>query len=705
MLKMKKVCLFLFLFAAIGVAMAQPVDKSKAFDVARTFMSAKIGSKGMNLVDRTAELHAKGVYVFEVADGDGFVVVAGDRRMAPILGYSVSGNCDAMHKSNVRFWLQSYCREAEFVASQYYEAAKGTSRLWSSLLAGDSPYGRGKDVPVSPLLQTTWNQSPLYNIYCPYDSTENTNAVAGCVSISMAQVMKYWEHPVIGEGNHTYHHNVYGDISADFADSAFKWNQMPDELTYYSTTTEVEAVAHLVYHCGVSLDMNYGPFSSSAFNNTNGQMESRSIEQALVENFGYDVGVRCVELDYYGVQKWCSLLDSELYNSRPIIYDGQGSGGHSFVCDGKDADGFYHFNWGWGGSCDGYFAITGLVPNEGSIYQYNQTALIGVRPRQETGDTIFSVNAVASVPGQGRVKGAGEYSRGSRVNLLAEAESGYRFKQWSDGNIYNPRCFLAYGDVSLVAEFEPIWQGKTIVFDNESNRDSWGWGWGSQTSTWGVKYEREWLAGKDSISSVSVNIVSGGNYTMRLCWGSPIRPIREFCNMQFTIPEDFFHDSIRSFWNHIVLDSAIALRHDSMLWVVFECQGAWYPASYSYYSGSWNASYSLLEGESNWQNQTNYGYRCHNSWKIRATFKNTGEDVGVGTAEGYKFSVFPNPATESIMIEGVEVKKVWLFDMKGQRVELPVSNNRVSLTGISKGTYIVQVQNDDGLFSTKIVKE
>lgn len=702
---MKRGCLFLFLSVAIGVAVAQPVDKSKAIDVARTFMSAKIGSKGMNLVDRTAELHAKGVFIFEVAEGDGFVVVAGDRRMVPILGYSVSSNCNELQKSNVRFWLQGYCREAEYVDSQDFEASKGTSRLWSSLLAGDCPYGLGKIVPVAPLLQTTWNQNPLYNLYCPYDSAENTNAIAGCTAISMAQVMKYWEHPVIGEGDHTYHHNVYGDISADFADSTFKWDRMPDVLSYYSRAAEVEAVAHLVFHCGVALDMNYGPYSSSAYNNSNGQMENRSIEQALVENFGYDVGVRCVELDYYGVQKWCSLLDSELYNSRPIIYDGQGSGGHSFVCDGKDVDGFYHFNWGWGGSCNGYFAITGLVPDEGYSYQYNQTALIGIKPRQETGASTFSVNAVASVPDQGSVNGSDVYSRGSRVNLVAVAQSGYRFKQWSDGNIYNPRCFLAYGDVNLVAEFESIWQDNTIVFDNESNRDSWGWGWDSQTNIWGVKYDRGWLTGKDSISSVSINIVASGDYTMKLYWGSLIHPIREICSVQFTIPEDFIHDSIRSFWNHIVLDSAIALRHDSLLWVVFKCQGAWWPASYTYYSGSDNASYSLLEGESRWQNQTQYGYRCYNSWKIRATFKNTGEDVGVRTAEGYRFSVFPNPATESIKIDGIEVKKVWWFDMNGRRVELPVCNNRVSLSGIPKGAYIIQVQNDNELFSTRIVKE
>ena len=152
---------------------------------------------------------------------------------------------------------------------------------------------------------------------------------------------------------------------------------MPNAVS--STNT---AVATLMYHCGVSVDMNYNVSSQGGSG-----AQTLDVVNALKTYFGYSASVAGKYRSNYSDSQWKNLLKGELDAGRPMQYAGTGSGGgHSFVCDGYDNNEFFHFNWGWGGSSDGYFSVNALNP--GSLgtgggtggFNTNQRVIIGIKP-------------------------------------------------------------------------------------------------------------------------------------------------------------------------------------------------------------------------------------------------------------------------------------------------------------------------------------
>jgi hypothetical protein len=181
----------------------------------------------------------------------------------------------------------------------------------------------------------------------------------------MAQIMKYWNYPTKGTGKHSYNHSTYGNLSADFGVTTYQWAQMPN-----SVTSPNEAVATLMYHCGVSLDAEYGPSTTSAFNP----------RDALVQYFNYSSNAMLVNRSGFTTSEWVNLLKSELDLRHPIWYTGGNSlVAHSFICDGYQDVDYFHFNWGWSGSSDGYFYLGNLNPGW-YTFNENQFALLNLVP-------------------------------------------------------------------------------------------------------------------------------------------------------------------------------------------------------------------------------------------------------------------------------------------------------------------------------------
>ncbi len=187
---------------------------------------------------------------------------------------------------------------------------------------------------------------------CP--DTLGRKCATGCVATAMAQVMYHNRWPKKGTGSHSYHTNGGLNLYADFGSTTYKWDDM---LPVYDGTASVaaeNAVAELMYHCGVSLEMEYGPESGTPLYNVN---------KALKEHFGYGE-TAFYAMDYFSMAEWEDSLYKELSENRPVPYAG---GNHAFVCDGYDGNGYYHFNWGWGGRLDGYFLLTNLNPEAQGI--------------------------------------------------------------------------------------------------------------------------------------------------------------------------------------------------------------------------------------------------------------------------------------------------------------------------------------------------
>ena len=394
---MKKLFSFwLILMALLGRAHANPVDEATARRVGQAFLAAQTGAQrgaptALTLAYRADAARPAGpaaapaayYYVFNTAPAPGFVLVAGDDQVTPVLGYSDQSAFDAATLApQTAKWLEGYRAVIRAVVANRTAATPAIAAAWQGLRAGTAaPAGRGA-AAVAPLVATRWNQSPYYNDLCPYDTPGGGRSVSGCVATAMTQVMKYWNYPTTGAGFHSYNTASFGTLSANFGTTTYQWSAMPNNVTAPNT-----AVATLTVQVGVSVDMSYsanvsGAYVISAY--TNG---THCAEYALKTYFGYRPTMQGLLRSSYSDAQWLALLKGELDASRPIIYAGFGTGGgHCFVADGYDNNNFLHINWGWGGQSDGYFLFTSLNPGGVGTgggaggYNSNQQALIGVQP-------------------------------------------------------------------------------------------------------------------------------------------------------------------------------------------------------------------------------------------------------------------------------------------------------------------------------------
>lgn len=380
---------FLVSMLLVGVAQAAPVSLSRATAIAETFLtnSAPVvpGLKRVPARPRLARVAApqSAYYVFENEAG-GFVIVSGDDVAYPILGYSNDSASDTLYMpSNVKAWLEGYAADIQTALDNGLQQSDEVKRAWENL----ESYSNAA-VIVSPLILTRWNQDPYYNDMCPMDNSRNERTVVGCVATAMAQVLKYWEYPITGNGSHSYTH-THGVQSANFAKTTYDWANMPLELTSTSSDIQKAAVAQLMYHCGVSVEMDYGVAStggSGAFTISSKSNSTHCAEYALREYWGYKPTLQGLQKSKYSDKDWKTMLKNDLKAGRPIIYSGYGDGGHCFVCDGYNEDEYFHFNWGWGGLYDGFFLLNALAPGTGGTgsgggtYNNDQQAIFGLEP-------------------------------------------------------------------------------------------------------------------------------------------------------------------------------------------------------------------------------------------------------------------------------------------------------------------------------------
>ncbi|MCB0736430.1 MAG: C10 family peptidase [Bacteroidetes bacterium] len=317
-------------------------------------------------------------YVFNVSNGDGFVMVSGDDLLTPILAYSNSSDfsLENQPKAMVKM-LAGYTKALRERISTNAQQEDFLAEAWQEYISGNFKAYKTKKA-VAPLMKTTWNQAPYYNDLCPYDNAQRGRSVTGCVATAMAQVMKYWEFPSKGIGYHSYNHPRLGTLSANFGNTEYKWSQMPNSINGSNS-----AIATLMYHCGVAVDMNYSANSSGAY--VIKDDANICAEAALEDFFGYKTSLEGVSRYNYTNSEWVNLMKKEMDAKRPVIYAGFGSGGgHAFVCDGYDNRSYFHMNWGWGGYQDGYFALDALNPQGTGTgggtggYNSNQQAIIGI---------------------------------------------------------------------------------------------------------------------------------------------------------------------------------------------------------------------------------------------------------------------------------------------------------------------------------------
>lgn len=293
-------------------------------------------------------------YVFN-NDAGGFVIIAGDDAVTPVLGYTSTGSFDAENlPDGLKDLLKSYERQIAALGSSYQANQTATRAAFTG----------------EKLLNTAkWNQMAPFNKYTP------NNYVTGCVATAGAIVMKHHGYPAKGTGSHSYTWNGK-TLTANF-ELGYDWANMPAQ--YNGNDAAFDGVARLMADLGVAVEMQYNKDGSGAY--------IGNLVTALQKYYGYSKLSHLMAIEDVGAEAWNGRLRDEIDANRPVLYaasDPNTGGGHAFVIDGYKDESF-SVNWGWGGYCDGFYKIGALNPESegnptGDKYNVGQSAVFGMEP-------------------------------------------------------------------------------------------------------------------------------------------------------------------------------------------------------------------------------------------------------------------------------------------------------------------------------------
>ena len=368
---MKKLFTFLSLCLFCTITFANPISQSTANQIAVNYFNyfsiAKVSSSDISKVYPQNYEGLTTSFIFTFQSG-GFVIVSADDAITPILGYSIDNNFDPNNMPPAAIeWLNSYNKAIKKIVDLKL-SNKSTIIEWNQIQ--NNIFSKEINT-VLPILTTLWDQGDPYNLLCPPPTGQHS--VTGCVATAMAQILKKWNYPTTGTGSHTYIHPTYGSLTANFGTTNYDWVNMINSGT--GSVTQDNAVATLMFHCGVSVEMNYSPSASGAY--------SENVPSSLIDYFNYENTAEIKYKSSFSANNWVNLLKTELDANRPVYYSGNdGTSGHAFVCDGYNASNQFHFNWGWSGYSNGYYAMGNLNPG----YAFNQgnAAVIRIRPHSTT---------------------------------------------------------------------------------------------------------------------------------------------------------------------------------------------------------------------------------------------------------------------------------------------------------------------------------
>lgn len=311
-------------------------------------------------------------YVFN-NDAGGFVIIAGDDAVAPVLGYTSTGSFDAENlPDGLKDLLKSYERQIAALGDNYVANQTATRAAFTG----------------EKLLKTAeWDQNVPFNKYTP------SNYVTGCVATAGAIVMKHHGYPAKGTGSHSYTWNGK-TLTANF-EHTYDWTSMPAK---YDGTNDAafDGVARLMADLGVAVEMQYNKDGSGAY--------IGNLVTALQKHFGYSKLSHLMAIEDVGAEAWNGRLRDEIDANRPVLYAASDPtrGGHAFVIDGYKDESF-SVNWGWGGYCDGFYQIGALNPESagkptGDKYNVGQSAVFGMEPSDGT-EKISSLGFLTNVGG------------------------------------------------------------------------------------------------------------------------------------------------------------------------------------------------------------------------------------------------------------------------------------------------------------------
>ena len=378
---------------------AEDVTPEEALRQAQDFMQQRQASgsrqrKAQGTLQLTPTQQVSGLYIFNVADDGGFVIVSNDDRTVPVLGFSDSGSIDPDNMpENMKTWLQGYADEIAWLAPRNDQTTNSLNDQTTNSPNDQTRVGNHDTREIKPLLSTTWDQTAPYNNLCPMNGS--LRSVTGCLATAMAQVMKYHEWPA---GPTTeipgYECTSLNETLEDLPATTFDWANMLNDYSGRYNSTQANAVAQLMQYCGWSIQMSYTAYGSTAF--------TPDAADALLNYFDYKSTTQYVSRTYYSFANWTDLIYHELSEKRPVVYCGVTKArneGHAFICDGYKCElgnDMFHMNWGWSGDSNGYFVLSALDPAEQGVggsglnegFNTAHQAIIGIQKPSDTGTVL-----------------------------------------------------------------------------------------------------------------------------------------------------------------------------------------------------------------------------------------------------------------------------------------------------------------------------
>lgn len=617
----------------------------------------------------------------------GFVLIAGDDAVSPVLGYSYSSFFSGTDiPVQLAGLLEEYRNLISHVRSYESDLTVFKAAEWNSLL--NDNFTKSTNAIVDPLLFCRWDQGARYNSLCPQDPDgPGGHVYAGCVATAMSMVMYHFRYPTSGQGQNGYWSD-YGYLDVDFSQSSYVWNNMPVSLSSHNYQ-----VAKLMYDAGVAVDMMYSPNGSGAYMN--------DAAYAMHAYFRYSPTLTLESRNSYSLNQWVNLLRSQLDQGYPLIYAGYGSNGpgHAFVCDGYDNGNLFHFNWGWSGSYNGFYMMDYLTPGGYNFSSY-QMAIINCFPADN--NYPYGCQSTTTITGSGGSitddSGPFNYNNNSNCSWLIQpdvlSESvTLKFLQLNTEQGQDQICAYNGPDSSfpLLGCFSGSALPSSIVADNgtmfitfQTNATTTDKGFFAEFSSVPEKFCDNYTI----LTSPFGTIEDGSN-------SFPYQP-NTLCRWLINPPEgNVIIFEFEEFDTEQDKDLVILLDNSTFPSTeIVRFSGSQIPPAFTYYG---NPIVLMFKTDD---------YTQHSGWKISYTSSST----SVNENENQSFSVFPNPFAEFIQLSNMhDGSLIKLFDPSGREIfRLQAESHSNSLiietADLPSGMYLLQISSENGTNTEKIIK-
>ena len=674
---MKKALLIVSIMVfAICDVFAGPVGQTRAMQIGQRFLGATtLGEQKtdiqLQLVYTSATREAVDYYVFNVEGGNGFVIVAGDDRVKPILAYSTTGSFNANDVADgFEFTLNSFSDEIKYVREHNLTATPDIMTEWKSVAeTGTIKQDRKNRSVVGPLCQTIWNQNFPYNSQCPEDPEGNGGYVyAGCVATAMGQVMKYYDWPPIGTGSHTYYPSGYDQQTANFGETEYHFELMPNALDSLSTEEDYFYIAQFLHHCGIAVDMQYSGSGSGAY--------SDDVPPTLRQYFRYTCEDHITNYgggwwgQGYSNEEWAQMLkEGGLDENIPLYYSGQDDnwqGGHAFVCDGYDENDYFHFNWGWSGRDDAWCPIGALNTTK---YAFNtMTGFTGHiipdseeylnRPEEITDFNIVENDDMTSV-----------------TITWTNPEYSLNGEPLDDFNIY------VYRDGEIVFMSEPVKGTEMEIMDVDLEEGLYHYSVIAENEAGFSKRSYFDILVGDKCDITFVLTDEGGDgwkgaaISVTSESGQRIAIITMEEGSEKTVNMPLLKGNINFIWNH-----------------------GWYHNN-EQYDTDYECAFSILDWDGN---------EIYTSSELAdgvfMTFDNQCDDAVVEIVDNSSCTIYPNPTNGVVNIKGEGMMNISITNVLGQKVmETTATDNAViDLSNCESGIYMVRIESENGTMTQKV---